>query len=78
MSRKRKNNTGIPDFEIDSLARALLPAIQKLFETEEGKQILNELGIEGEYEGVGNCVVGHAKISPAVKPRKENWAYFVE
>ena len=39
MSRKRKNNTGIPDFEIDSLARALLPAIQKLFETEEGKRI---------------------------------------
>ena len=37
MSRKRKNNTGITDFEIDSLARALLPAIQKLFETEEGK-----------------------------------------
>ena len=38
MSRKRKNNTGIPDFEIDSLARALLPAIQKLFESEEGKR----------------------------------------
>jgi hypothetical protein len=38
MSRKRKNNTGIPDFEIDSLARALLPAIQKHFETEEGKK----------------------------------------
>jgi hypothetical protein len=38
MSRKRKNNTGIPDFEIDSLARALLPAIQKYFETEEGKK----------------------------------------
>ena len=51
---------------------------KEMFETEEGKQILNELGIEGEYEGVGNCVVGHAKISPAVKPRKENWAYFVE
>lgn len=42
MSRKRKNNTGIPDFEIDSLARALLPAIQKLFETEEGKQEFEE------------------------------------
>ena len=37
MARRRKNTTGIPDFEIDSLARALLPAIQKLFETEEGK-----------------------------------------
>lgn len=42
MPRKRKNNTGIPDFEIDSLARALLPAIQKLFETEEGKQEFEE------------------------------------
>lgn len=38
MSRKRKNNTGIPDFEIDSLARALLPAIQKLFDSEDGKR----------------------------------------
>ena len=38
MGRRRKNTTGIPDFEIDSLARALLPAIQKLFETEEGKR----------------------------------------
>ena len=35
MPRKKKNNTGIPDFEIDSLARALLPAIQQLFEDEE-------------------------------------------
>ena len=25
MSRKKKNTTGIPDYEIDSLARALLP-----------------------------------------------------
>ena len=38
MSRKRKNITEIPDFEIDSLARALLPAIQELFESEEGKR----------------------------------------
>ena len=42
MSRKRKNNTGIPDFEIDSLARALLPAIQKLFESEECKREFEE------------------------------------
>ncbi len=34
MPKKRKNTTGIPDHEIDSLARALLPAIQKLFEDE--------------------------------------------
>lgn len=38
MSRRKKNNIGIPDFEIDSLARALLPAIQAYFATEEGKR----------------------------------------
>ena len=35
MARKRKNDTGIPDYAIDSLARALLPAIQKYFESED-------------------------------------------
>lgn len=38
MSRKKLNNTGIPDYIIDSLARALLPAIQAYFETEEGQR----------------------------------------
>lgn len=38
MSRKKTNKTGIPDFVLDSLARALLPAIQKYFETEKGKE----------------------------------------
>ncbi|MBO5046762.1 MAG: hypothetical protein J6C93_07860 [Clostridia bacterium] len=42
MPRKKKNNTGIPDFEIDSLARALLPAIQQLFENEETKKEFEE------------------------------------
>ena len=31
----------------------------EVFESEEGKQILKELGVEGEYEGVGNCIVGY-------------------
>ena len=38
MSRRRKNDTGIPDCEIDSLARALLPVIQNYFMTEEGQR----------------------------------------
>ena len=42
MPKKRKNNTTIPDYEIDSLARALLTAIQKLFE--DGK-------VQKEFEG---------------------------
>lgn len=38
MSRRKVNNTGIPDFVIDSLARALLPTIQAYFATEEGQR----------------------------------------
>ena len=38
MSRRKKNNTGIPDFEIDSLARALLPAMRAYLDSEEGQR----------------------------------------
>ena len=38
MSRRKKNTTGIPVFEIDSLAKALLPSIQAYFATEEGQR----------------------------------------
>lgn len=33
---RRKNNTGIPQYEIDSLARAFIPAIMDFFNSEEG------------------------------------------
>ena len=29
------------------------------FESEEGKQILKDLGIEGDYEGIGHCILGY-------------------
>jgi len=51
---------------------------KETFETEAGKAILKKLGIEGEYEGIGNCVVGYPDMTPADKPRKENWIYWVE
>ena len=35
MSKKQKNNTGIPDFELETLARMLLPKIQKMFKDEQ-------------------------------------------
>lgn len=38
MPRKKKNNTGIPDYEIDSLARAFIPAILDFYRTEEGQR----------------------------------------
>ena len=33
---------------------------KEMFESEEGKDILNSLGIEGDYEGIGNCILGYA------------------
>jgi len=38
MAKKKDYRTGIPQHEIDSLARCLLPEIQKFFESEEGKR----------------------------------------
>lgn len=52
---------------------------KEVFESEEGKQILADLGIEGDYVGVGNCILGYtAGDYPEAKPRKENWVYWVK
>ncbi len=51
---------------------------KEVFETEEGKKILKDLGITGDYEGVGNCIVGYADGEREAKPRKENYVYYVE
>ena len=52
---------------------------KEMFETEEGKQILKDLGIEGDYVGIGNCILGYtAGEYPEAKPRKENWVYWVK
>ena len=46
------------------------------FESEEGKAILKELGIEGDYEGIGHLILGYAaKPLPNPAPRKENYVY---
>ena len=46
------------------------------FESEEGKAILKDLGIEGDYEGIGHLVLGYA-AAPAGEPapRKEDYVY---
>lgn len=46
------------------------------FESDEGKALLKQWGIEGDYEGIGHCVLGYGEKVPA-KPRKENYIYRV-
>ena len=49
------------------------------FEQKEGKDLLKSLGIEGEYEGIGHCILGYsAEPEKEAAPRKENYVYFVE
>ena len=52
---------------------------KEVFETEEGKAILADLGIEGDYVGIGNCILGYVKGDyPQAKPRKENYVYWIK
>jgi len=47
---------------------------KETFECEEGKKILRELGIEGDYEGIGNCIIGYPDCPiPDARPRKEGY-----
>lgn len=48
------------------------------FDSAFGKEILAQLGITGDYEGIGHCALGYADgkaKEPA--PRKENYVYYV-
>jgi len=46
------------------------------FESPEGKELLKKWGIEGDYEGIGHCVLGFGEKSP-VKERKNPYVYYV-
>ena len=49
------------------------------FETEEGKSILQSLGIQSEYEGIGHCALGYVDGDyPNAPERKEDWVYYVK
>lgn len=49
------------------------------FESQEGKEILTSLGIEGNYEGIGHLILGYADSEKAeAAPRKEQYVYYVE
>ena len=61
--RRIKNETGIPDEVIDSLARALLPAIQKYFETEEGQKEFAEWQKEQELKNVKTITKNNTYIN---------------
>ncbi len=46
------------------------------FESEEGKALLKRWGIDGNYEGIGHCVLGYGEKAQ-LKPRKDSYIYRV-
>ena len=49
------------------------------FETEEYKSLLKELGVEGDYQGIGHCIVGYPDCdAPEAAPRKEGRVFWVK
>lgn len=52
---------------------------KEVFESSEGKALLAKWGIEGDYEGIGNCVLGYnAREYPAPKEHKADYVYYVK
>ncbi|WP_326514587.1 nitroreductase family protein [Clostridium intestinale] len=53
--------------------------VYETFESEEGKVLLKKWGVDGEYSGVGACILGYPdceRPNPAV--RKENYIYYIK
>lgn len=47
------------------------------FESPYGQNLLKSLGIEGNYVGIGHCILGYADEAPDPAPRKEKYIYKV-
>lgn len=50
---------------------------RETFELPEGKELLKKVGIEGDYEGIGNCIIGYPDGEPIAKPRRENRVFHI-
>ena len=52
---------------------------RQAFDTEEGKALLNSLGVEGDLEGIGHCIVGYPDgPAPKAAPRKPGRVVWAE
>ena len=63
----------------EGVASCWIHRAKEEFESEEGRQILRGLDIEGDYEGIGHCILGYADgEEPQPKPRKASYVYWAK
>ena len=49
------------------------------FEMEEYKKLLQDLGLKGDYEGIGHCAVGYIDGKmPEAQPRNEGRVFYID
>lgn len=51
---------------------------KETFDMPEFKQVLSELGVDGDYEGIGNCILGWPAQEPEPKPRRDGRVVWAE
>ena len=52
---------------------------KQVFESQRGKELRKEWGIEGDYEGIGHIALGYAAVEPKpAKPRKPDYVRVIE
>lgn len=52
---------------------------REVFDSEEGKALLKKWGVEGDYVGIGHCILGYPADGavPEAKPRKDDYIVYV-
>ena len=50
---------------------------KEVFASDAGKALLKKWGVEGDWIGIGHCILGYPDEEPAMKARKENYVTYV-
>ena len=50
---------------------------KEVFASDAGKALLKKWGVEGDWIGIGHCILGYPDEEPAMKTRKENYVTYV-
>ena len=50
---------------------------KEVFASDAGKALLKKWGVEGDWIGIGHCILGYPDEEPAMKTRKENYVTYI-